>query len=333
MYTVAIILPVYATPENKRLPYFEQAIRSFTRQNLANTNAVIVGIVVDDGSEEDVESAVKQCKDSRIRYSRRERKPDDLATLSNAMNFGIELCLNKSKDVFTSEEADEIAALTYLCSDDLLRNGSIEKRLGKLSRDTSFVYSDFAMFSDKNGMEYIKKMDFEPDVSKILRKCRAFNFPHPTSMWEINFLQKIKEFVGRKYGQQGVFDSTITQREDIDSSLSTFETAFQLGFGISYVPAVSYFTRMDTGGISSNGTEAEKIYYEHLVQEKHGTADEQLKTAKIMGNLKDDLPWSLGIYLPEKIKPTLRPIKQFIKPILFRLQHKELVTELSDLLN
>lgn len=102
MPTITTVIPVYATPQNGRLDYLAYTIRSGLRQQ---THSTLVFLVVDDGSTADVEAAVKEFKDSRLRYLKRERKSDDLPTPSNPLNYGIESLLQQKSEVLTMSES------------------------------------------------------------------------------------------------------------------------------------------------------------------------------------------------------------------------------------
>jgi len=97
----------------------------------------LVCVVVDDGSPVDIQPLLRDQKYDKLRYVRRERGEHDLKTASNALNFGLGLCLGGSGDVFTSAEAANLAAIAYLHSDDMLTLDSVERRLAALSDDVS----------------------------------------------------------------------------------------------------------------------------------------------------------------------------------------------------
>ena len=145
MATVAVVTPIYATPENGRLELFRHTLRSVQQQTHHN----VVYLVVDDGSTADVPNFLNEYRDSRVRYVRREKLPTDLRTPSNALNLGIDYCLDRNSDIMTHEEAATLAAVTYLHSDDLLTKDSVKQRLRRLP--DGFIHSDMALFARNCG--------------------------------------------------------------------------------------------------------------------------------------------------------------------------------------
>ena len=90
MVIPVVVCPTYADNDS-RLSQLRYSLTSINRQTVP-----CVCIVVDDGSSSDVQGFIKQFGTRRIRYARRERKPTDLRTSSNAANLGIDLALEGS---------------------------------------------------------------------------------------------------------------------------------------------------------------------------------------------------------------------------------------------
>ena len=65
--TIAVITPIYATAENKRLGFLGSTIKSVIKQDYGS----VVHLVVDDGSTADVGLFLKDYP--HVRYARREK--------------------------------------------------------------------------------------------------------------------------------------------------------------------------------------------------------------------------------------------------------------------
>jgi|TARA_Y100000310_G_scaffold345855_1_gene471513 glycosyltransferase involved in cell wall biosynthesis len=306
MPTVAIVTPVYATPENDRLKYFRHTVNSVLRQNHRN----IVHIVVDDGSTVDVASFLQDYHDPRIRYLKREKSVDDLRTASNALNMGIDYCLVKDGNIFAANETRDLTAVTFVHSDDLLTEDSIAMRVSGLP--SGFIFTDMGQFNNGGRRIQIKKGSAKSvgDRTYALRNPMAFN--HHTIMWNLPFLHYLKEFVARKYDQQGVFDSKLFHGEDRDMSLSSSEAAIEGGFEVAYVPLISVMYRQHSLSISGE-VDPEQLAIQHdLNSMKHfGSPQQDRSLERMLSNL----PWSLGAFLPKEIKQRIRPIKDLVEDV------------------
>lgn len=309
MATVAVVIPVYATPENHRLDFLGQTLRSVQRQTYRD----LVAVVVDDGSPADVAGFVQAQHMGNVRYVRRARSPADLRTASNALNFGINLCLEKDAGVFTRHEAGDFGAIAYLHSDDLLTAESVQERLAALNQGAAFVYSD---------MIYIDTSNVPTGVNRWKGKCGSntlFGFPHHTVMWSIVFAQLLRAHVAEKYEQNGIFDSRLSYGEDRDVSISSVEAAMTEGKAVHYLPEITYAYRQHALSISGDHAGEDYIRRQReLIDTKHFSPQEmkRLRLQRILARATratSDLPWSLGYSLPESVKQHLRPIKDFVK--------------------
>ena len=307
--TVAIVVPVYATLGNHRLDYLDQTLQSVQKQ----THKGLVCVVVDDGSTVDVQAFVKDQKYDRLRYVRREREPYDLRTASNALNFGINLCLRDNGNVLTSEEARNLSALAYLHSDDMLAIDSIEERLSGLSNSVAFVHTNFASIDSNNRLLRIDRWSKRNDeyTSNIL----AGGFGHHTTMWSMEFVRMLVQYVSDRYGQNGIFDSRLSYGEDVDVSLSGVEAANRVSRLIAYIPKITYLYRQHSGSISGGKVPQEyRRSQEELIYSKHFSEANlaELKRKLFLQYLTRDFPWSLGASLPEEVKRYLRPVRDSI---------------------
>lgn len=325
MSTVAVITPIYATPENERLKLFDYTAGSVGKQRNARSN--IVHIVVDDGSSVDVESHIRDYKNPQIRYIRREKPISDLKTASNALNLGIDLCIQGSSDIFTKSEASDLNGVTYLHSDDLLTLDSIGDRIKNL--DGGFVYTDMAFFNNQGKIIAVRGWKGGSNKEDMLKNNFAFN--HHTVMWEMGFLQYLKDFVARKYGQSGIFDPFLSHGEDRDASLSSAEAAMEGGFRVTYIPSVSVLYRVHQQSIT--GDSAEGMYLQAQLErtfKKHYL--DSMPGLELLGRLKADQPWSWFTFLPQGVKRKLRPIKNHIKGVVFGLRYPTLSKTLEEML-
>ncbi|MEK6868901.1 MAG: glycosyltransferase [Nanoarchaeota archaeon] len=310
--TAAIVVPVYATLGNHRLDYLDQTLQSVQKQ----THRGLVCVVVDDGSTVDVQAFVKDQKYDRLRYVRRERGPSDLRTASNALNFGIDLCLRGSGDVFTSEEARNLSALAYLHSDDILTVDSIEMRLSALSDSVAFVHTDFARIDPNSRLLGINRWSKRND--EYAGNILAGGFGHHTTMWTMQFVGMLMQYVSERYGQNGIFDSRLSHGEDMDVSLSGVEAADRASRIIAHIPKIAYLYRQHPNSISGDKVSLEyRKGQEELINLKHFSEADlaEFKRKLFLRRLTRDFPWSLGTSLPEEVKRYLRPVRDNIKRI------------------
>ena len=297
--TVAIVVPVYATTENHRFDYLYQTLKSVQKQ----THKDLVCVVVDDGSTDDVEAFVRDQRYNRLRYVRRERDPSDLKTASNALNFGLNLCLTGSGDVLTSKEARNLSALAYLHSDDMLTLDSIEQRLSALSDSVAFVHTNFALIDPNNRLLSVSR--WPERNGDYIRNIFLGGFGHHTTMWTIEFAQILMRYVSDTYGQSGIFDPRLSHGEDRDVSLSGAEAANRASRAIVYIPKMTYLYRQHPDSISGDKVSQEyRQSQTKLINSKHFSKANlaELMSRFFLRHLTRDLPWSLGASLPEEVK-------------------------------
>lgn len=307
MTTVVIVTPIYATQENNRLGLFGQTERSVLRQQTSGFN--IVHVVVDDGSTVDVQACLKEYKDPRIRYLRRQRQPTDLKTASNALNFGINGVLDGDSDLLTKHEAKDLYALAFLHSDDILPSDSLVKRLAGIKE--GFVYTDMVFFNYDGKIGNRRKCQVvEKDM---LAKTNFFSFNHHTLMWSVKFLEYLRGYVQQQFGQVGIFDPNLFCGEDADASLSSFEAALEKQFPITYVPFASLYYRHHPGSITGHLKLKEAKQQLRIVMDKHPGAISTKPSLGYLQRLMVDLPWSFLTFMPEESKKKLRPLRDFIK--------------------
>ena len=329
MATVGVITPVYATKDNQRLSLLQPTLSSVRQQSYPD----FVHLIVDDGSTCDVEGFLQTYSDQRIRYIRRERNPSDLQTASNALNFGIDHCLAKSGDVFTRSEANDLTAVAFLHSDDMLTSNSVGLRLANIGN--GFVHSDMAVFDNHGKVIRINK--WRGSEKDYLLSAAHYSFNHHTVMWDIEFLRYLKDFVADRYGQTGVFDPLLSFGEDRDMSLSSIEASIAGGYRHKHLPLVSVYYRCHKNSISGEQTDPEYLRAQrNRISQKHSVPDtNRSKLVTILNRLTSNLPFSLFTFLPEEVKRELRPIRncgeRFVNERRYGSLTKELETYLCQL--
>mgnify|MGYP001597795647 CR=1 FL=1 len=332
MRTIAIITPIFATPENGRLDYFPQTLYSVRAQNLSPSNH-IVQIVVDDGSTVDVEGYINELHDPRIRYLRREKNPQELWTASHPLNFGIDYCLSKSGDILTRTEAHNLEAVCFLHSDDLLYWNSIEERYRGLG--VGFVHTEIAFFNNKRRVLLVRRgIDAKDQGHRNLAAEYNFLFNGHTVMWQLKFLQYVKDFVGRKYEQSGVFDPMLRLGEDLDVFLSSTEAAIEGEYSVDYVAAVSVLYRFHRQSISGDDNnpqsireQAGRLYRKHFAQ--------QIENSRVgfLTRVKVDPFWFWFTYLAPELKEKFAQVKYNLKGKTFRLKQPKVIKSLEQYLS
>lgn len=265
-----------------------------------------IGIIVDDGSEVNVESIAREVG-SDFRYLRREKEKEDLPTSSNAMNLGTNTILDRPFECFSSCELKNLAGVSYLHSDDRLFPFSMGLKVSK-GTYFPFIYSDIQYDGPEGELRCL--------VNGSLYKKRVYTyFPHHTSYWELSFLRNLRDYCTEIYDTEGIFDSNLGAAEDWDVTISTFEFLKLEGLKPHYVPEVTYRYREHNDSISSNLNSAVRMKYNNVIINKHNFHFLD-KITQRMGPMFLDLPWSLATYLPEEVKDNLRPYRDSTKRIL-----------------
>jgi glycosyltransferase involved in cell wall biosynthesis len=178
---VSIIIPTY-----NRTNLLKRAIQSVLNQ----TYQYFEIIVVDDGSQEDVQQVLEYFRDDRIKYTRHEENRG----LSAARNTGIRL----SKGEYVS----------FLDSDDELLPDKLErqvKRSQELPNECAVIYSGFYYVSEKDKGKIVIKIvpKFRGDVSSRLLGSNITAVHTP--------------IIKKKYLEKaGFFDEALSSYEDWD---------------------------------------------------------------------------------------------------------------------
>ncbi|MBU5678316.1 MAG: glycosyltransferase family A protein [Candidatus Aenigmatarchaeota archaeon] len=302
---VAIITPIYATPENERLELFRYTINSVVNQD---SDFKIIYLVVDDGSSSDVEGFIRdfarsvEQKKTKIRYVKRDRKPEEICTPSYARNLGIELILRG--EILTREEENNIYGITFLDSDDLLPKEGINTRAKDLKK--GFTRSDIAICNRKGKV-----------LNVIKASKNGFPRNHLTLFFDIDFLRYLKDYVGEKYEQDGIF-APYAFGEDLDAHLSAVEAARYGGFEINYIPNVSLYYVKHSKSITNDympnncKEEISRIFEKHKIQESK------------------NLEAFLKSFLPKKIRKIAREVRDRFNNLKFNLLYYDLKNELEE---
>lgn len=198
--TVSVCIPVF-NPEN----HLCSAIQSVLDQDYLDYEL----LVVDDGSKETPESVVKEFADPRIRFIRNEVN----AGLPANWNRCIELSLG--------------AYIALLHQDDVMRPGSLRKKVAMLELDASvgFVYSDIVAIDEKGvviGGHHIA----QPNSRLVLDGCDFYRMVAETG----NPVACSSVIVRRNcYERLGGFDTSLPFATDLEMWLR-IAAAYRVGF-------------------------------------------------------------------------------------------------------
>lgn len=297
------IVPAYIDSE-ERSKYLPQALLTIVNQSYPT-----VGLVIDDDSPKpyDVESIVNSTNaNGMLRYVKRQRQSNDLHTASNALNFGIDLILERKDGIFISSEKDNIRGICYLHSDDLLPKESNLNRI-KSTAKSGFSYA-YTYVVDSN----LKPIFIHGCGPRI--PGHAFSFPHHSVMWSFDFLSELRSYTMAKYHQNGLFDCSITCGEDRDVSLSALELCRKIGKRPSHLGRIGYIYRLHKRTVSGATTNSQKLLEKKFINRKHGLRSDSLSIA--LSRLTFDLPWSIATFLPEICKAPLRKFREKAKQII-----------------
>jgi glycosyltransferase involved in cell wall biosynthesis len=293
--STGVIIPAYVHSEG-RAKHLREALLSAVQQ----TSPTVV-LIVDDGSPlvGAVEDITADIANDRVRHIKRERKPTDLRTASNALNLGLEIVLRRDSSVLTREEQRDLDTVCYLHSDDTLTPNSIKQR--KRTVGQGYCYGELIRMTEKG--------DVLTTASKEIEKDGGLFFPHQTVMWNLGFLDEVKTYLRIKYGQETIFDPNISYGEDRDVSLATHNAALITGRTVGRSRDVCYHYRVHMDSITGETSFSERRRQERLVDKKYGIP----RFARLRVRLKADLPWSLGTLLPEESKAPLRRVRDRVK--------------------
>ena len=301
MGIVVLIIPIYARLGDGRLDFASQTLESIVRQK---TGLRILPIVVDDGSEENVDDFLnefmKSHKGFEVRYLKRERASFDLKSSSAPINFGFNHLLDKGYYMLGRGQNDGVVAVGYLHSDDGLTTTSVQERFDLLAKTGGgFVYTPMAYFRSSEIIG-IRRGNFGTEPHSILynlaRCSRQFNtdmiwFNNHTVLLELGFLGKVREYSKRMLGQNGCFDENMTYVEDLDFSTRAVKTAMEQRALIGYLDRTSVLYRVHGTSITGEGNFEEKIYYRKIYHQNH-FAQEDYPFSISQNNFPHTSKWS-----------------------------------------
>jgi len=148
---LSIVMPTY----NRAGTLLESAVQSILSQSFSDFELVII----DDASTDATKSSMEKFSDQRIRYHKTEKNHGEYW----ATNFGVNLCRG--------------TYLTWIHSDDLLPDGSLQKRISTLIAhpDVDFVHGDIDKINENGTLiEHLPTVDWPKE--KILSEY--FKLPH-----------------------------------------------------------------------------------------------------------------------------------------------------------
>ena len=307
----AVVIPACINSE-ARMNYLYQTLESVSQQTFPT-----IALIVDDSSTFDVQKLVTDCNcNDRLRYVHRQKLDSDSGSSSEAVNLGLDLVLDKSQDIFSNNEKDNIVGVCYLHSDDMLPADSVEARVNELDK-SGFVYGLENQIDGEGNFKCIKSIPY--------LRIDAEGFPHHTGMWSFDMLSALRDYAMDKYGQEGVFDNCLSACEDRDVSISTYKLLKKLGKKPIMVPSLTYIYREHDDSISGNLTKKANKDAKRRVKMKHKVymspqyylpdeiIRENIMREKIISRISADLPWSLFTFLPEPFKVRLRGVRDKIK--------------------
>jgi hypothetical protein len=236
---LAIITPVHATRQNKRLELLARTLESVRK-----LPQELIHIVVDDGSSVDVRDVFASCTDSRAYYLRREKLTGERKTASCALNYGINMILDAqpSHKPFT-----HVDTLTFLHSDDLMLG--VDQRLHLLREQSRFVAVTSDVYHLRGGhLRLLPKKHTLMPIELTLEG--ATNTQYHTIIWKKNFAQYMRRYNAAYHKNDGIFFSHIGFGEDRASWKLTMKCAYETGYGIGHVAVPEVIYRLHPKNIS-----------------------------------------------------------------------------------
>lgn len=282
---LGVVTPLYSTPQNNRLSYFKDTVGSVLAQDYD-----FLWTIVDDGStDQDTIDFLKDIStDPRIKIKTRRRQSGDKKTASNALNIGFNFLFQNGCQYFT-----------YVHSDDLLTQGSLEMRVEEL-KNNDMVYGRVG---------YIRKMGvvtrrYPPNYDFSSPLGMKAGFPHHASMWSRGMMELMMK--GRK---NELFDRNMGCGEDLDVSLYSRRLIERYRLKLAFVDKLVYIRVENEGNITYTMQTREKIK-----QLKHAYEKNQFHL--LWDNLRMPFFW-----LPGRIKGPLKPLRKIVNGLGFGMLH------------
>lgn len=246
------------------------------------------------------------------------------------MNLGFDYCLKKSKDVFTRGEAENLRAVTYLHSDDLLATDSLANRINELGN--GMVFSKMTSFDKDGKIIHIFQVPGLDKHSLLKKENGLFGFPHHTLMWDLRFLQYATGYAARKYNQEGIFDNRFWCEEDRDATTTSLEAAVEGNYSVKRLPVITVLYRFHDESIRGSTSKEMRDRQHQIFSWKHFGKPYNSDFRLGVQTMFNDLPWSLFACLPESVKAPLRPAKEKLKRAALGYTEKNLIHELENYL-
>ncbi|MDO8661594.1 MAG: glycosyltransferase [Candidatus Woesearchaeota archaeon] len=269
---VAVITPVYCTPQNKRLALLEETIASVQAQQGAD----IWHVIVDDGSDPSL--------------NRINSENHHVVLLKDSVNKGHCSAINSGLEyAFRNVHPDFV---TVLNSDDVLYPSSIADRVNACTKETPVVYSDLAVFSaTTSGLLRTKQFCAKELYNRLL--C-VQNIPYPTLLWKTDFF--------KAYVKQ--FDEKLRDAEDWDVCLNTARGLCAEKKSAVYIeqPTVAY--RLHENNLShKNIRDGTRWKCHKRILKKH------IDGPRYWYGLMNSARMIVPSFLPESIRSSLRAIR------------------------
>ena len=283
---LGVVTPVYNTPDRNRMGYLVDAVDSALAQDIDYTF-----LIVDNGStDEETLDFYETINDPRVRVERIGRTPEQKGTPSVSLNFGFNLLFNEGHSAFC-----------YLHSDDLLTQGSLERRVNALG-GFAMVYGRMGYYDDREVKvgTYPTRNHQSPDVM-------ISAFPHHSSMWSRKLMGLM---LSDKYRKGEIFGLDVKSCEDFDCTLFSRKIIERGELTLGFVDACLYVWMDHDGNISHSITSFEHEMDVRYIYRKNGYRDPD--GSFLMKNLRRP-----GFWLPESVKQELRPLKNKINKFTF----------------
>lgn len=258
------------TPTYNRAHTIGDTIQSVQAQDYTD----FIHIIVDDGSDDRTEEVVRKfmATDPRIRYAKRVRRPTDIRTSSNALNYGIDLGLDPNLGFLSPEEIAEITHLTTIHSDDLkLKYSLLTQYAATRDPEVGACFTDAIRWNPEKGWITLWRGYPTHDLDRLINRIYVQNIPNFTMFWRVDFLKEmVDNRVGENLSRYGIYDPLVRYAEDRDVSMLTTLTAKRTGRRLVYLSNVfSACYREHSDSICGNTCIEERKQNLRRVEEKY----------------------------------------------------------------
>lgn len=250
---------------------------TFLEETIASIDANhdgVAHIIVDDGSDQETLRAL----DRRFRGSpnraivSRKRAPSDLLSCTNAINFGVRLCLEQR-----TVDSVDVGAHSHICflhSDDLALDLWKRIRLAEVTQ-ADFLYSHAAIFFN-TGNEGLLWKSCTGDARRMRKRFWVHGeMAYPTMTWSIRLARLLVERHGT------MLDPMVGCGEDVDVFLKTIDTVNTHGLNVEFLPDVTAGYRIHEKSLADIRDQRDRAQEELTVMRRHfGTLGARVLSAK-----------------------------------------------------